>query len=131
MKNKRKNKFRIKNEALDTPHNTGQYLCHIYKVNELKDSKKPKESENDNLGLNFFEDEEDDDFDDDFEFKINEGSKRDRLMSMEGNDIDNFFMSPKENDKKIFKSAILLDKPENHLNFDFNDLNNPPLIEEK
>ena len=39
LKNKRKSKNKIRNEIPDTPHNTGQYLCHIYQENEIKENK--------------------------------------------------------------------------------------------
>ena len=134
LKNKRKNKNKIKNEVPDTPHNTGQYLCHIYQANESKDLKKQKENENNDLGINFFEDNDDDidDFFDD-DYKINEDPKRERLMSMEGKDMENFLMQPEDiNDgKKIFKSAVMLDEPKIHLNLDFEQMKESQIIEEK
>ena len=127
LKNKRKSKNKIRNEIPDTPHNTGQYLCHIYQENEIKENKENKKQKdnnnnNDDFGINFFEDEDDfaDDCLENFELNLNESSKRERLMSLEGKDLENFLYKPEDvkKDKKLFKSAIILDKPENHINID-------------
>ena len=122
LKNKRKNKKKILNEIPNTPHNTGQYLCHIYQENEMKENKNQKNNNNDDFGINFFEDEDDfaDDYLENFELNLNESSKRERLMSLEGKDLENFLYKPEDvkKDKKLFKSAIILDNPENHINID-------------
>ena len=135
LKNKRKKKIKTKIEIPDTPHNTGQYLCHIYQANESKDKKSQKENENNDLGLNFFEDndEDNDDFFDDLEYKIDEDSKRERLMSMDGKEMENFLMSPedKKDGKKLFKSANLLEKSENNFGFNLDEIEESPIIEEK
>ena len=136
LKNKRKNKNKSKNEIPDTPHNTGQYLCHIYQAQESKNKQKQENNENDDMesGLNFF-DEDDDDYDglDNFDFKYNEDSKRERLMSMEGKELEDFLYSPgeKKEEKKISKSAISFDNKENHLDLELNVLDDCPIIEEK
>jgi len=138
LKNKKRNKNKMKNDIPDTPHNTGQYLCHIYQENESKENKKQKDNnENEDFGINFFEEDDNDDFTDDYlenmGIKFNEDSKRERLMSLEGKDLENFLFSPSniDEDKKIFKSAIILDKPENHLNLDLGNFEDPPIMEDK
>ena len=135
LKNKRKFKKKQKNEIPDTPHNTGQYLCHIYQENESKSKqKRENEEDEDNLGLNFFE--EDDDYDDlgtgIFDFKFNEDTKRERLMSLEGKDLQDFLFTPEEikDEQKIFKSAISFDRKEN-LNLESPEQNDININEEK
>ena len=133
LKNKRKFKKKQKNEIPDTPHNTGQYLCHIYQANESK-SKQRKENEDD-IGLNFFDDDDcnyDDLGADIFDFKFNEDSKRERLMSLEGKDLQDFLFTPEEikDEQKIFKSAISFDKSEN-LNLDSPEQKEMNINEEK
>ena len=138
LKNKRKKKNKIKNDIPDTPHNTGQYLCHIYQENQSKENKKQKyNDENDDLGMNFFEEDDNDDFGDDYldnlGIKFDEDPKRERLMSLEGKDLENFLFTPgnKINDKKIFKSAILFDNPENHFNLDSDNFDHLPMMKDK
>ena len=138
LKNKRKKKNKIKNDIPDTPHNTGQYLCHIYQENQSKENKKQKyNDENDDLGMNFFEEDDNDDFGDDYldnlGIKFDEDPKRERLMSLEGKDLENFLFSPMNSneDKKIFKSAIILDNPENHLNLDLGNCDDSPEMKDK
>ena len=138
MKSKKRNKNKMKNDIPDTPHNTGQYLCHIYQENESKDNKKQKDNnEEEDLGINFFEEDDNDDFADDYlesmGIKFNEDSKRERLMSLEGKDLENFLFSPMNSneDKKIFKSAIILDNPENHLNLDLGNCYDSPEMKDK
>ena len=122
LKNKRKNKKKILNEIPNTPHNTGQYLCHIYQENEMKENKNQKNNINDDFGINFFDEEDDfaDDFLENLDFKLNEGSRRERLMSMEGKDLEDFLYKHEDikEEKKLFKSAIILNKPENHINIE-------------
>ena len=139
MKSKKRNKNKMKNDIPDTPHNTGQYLCHIYQENESKDNKKQKDNNNEeeDLGINFFEEDDNDDFADDYlesmGIKFNEDSKRERLMSLEGKDLENFLFSPMHSneDKKIFKSAIILDNTENHLNLDLGNCDDSPEMKDK
>ena len=138
LKNKRKDKNSIRCEMPDTPHNTGQYLCHIYQENQSKENKKQKyNDENDDLGMNFFEEDDNDDFGDDYldnlGIKFDEDPKRERLMSLEGKDLENFLFTPgnKINDKKIFKSAILFDNPENHINLDSDNFDHLPMMKDK
>ena len=138
LKNKRKKKNKMKNDIPDTPHNTGQYLCHIYQENESKENKKQKDNEeNDDFCINFFEEDDNDDFPDDYldnyDIKFDEYSKRERLMSLEGKELENFLFTNEniDREKKIFKSAILFDKPENHINLDLGNFDDSPTIKEK
>ena len=136
LKNKRKNKIKLKNDIPDTPHNTGQYLCHIYQSNESRAKQKENGEGELESGLNFFDDDEEDlEYNElgNFEFKYNEDSKRERLMSLEGKELQNFLFTPEENNdkKEIFKSAITFNKLENNFDLDFPDLNDSPMIEEK
>ena len=136
LKNKRKNKIKLKDDIPDTPHNTGQYLCHIYQSNETRAKQKENEEGEVESGLNFFDDDEEDlEYNGlgDFEFKYSEDSKRERLMSLEGKELQNFLFTPEENneEKKLFKSAITFNKIENELDVIFPDLNESPMFEEK
>ena len=138
LKNKRKFKKKQKNEIPDTPHNTGQYLCHIYQSKDPKNKqKKENEEDNDELNLNFFEDDDDDCNYDDlggeiYDFKFNEDLKRERLMSLEGKDLHDFLFTPEEiqEEQKIFKSAISFDK-RNNFNLDSPEQNDEIHINEE
>ena len=135
LKNKRKDKKRIRQEMPDTPHNTGQYLSHIHQEFDPKKKSSSLNKEIDELGCNeiisCFEDE-DDDFDElgnvNLDFEFIEDKKRDRIMSMEGKDLHNFLFKPNENgnvengdnenaNKNIIKSGLIFDetKEENEL----------------
>lgn len=134
LKNKRKNKKKLKNEIPDTPHNTGQYLCHIYQSNESKLKQKSQNEEGAlESGINFFEDDDDDDNDNlgNFDFEFNEDTKRERLMSLEGKDLQDFLFIPEEvnEEQKIFKSAIAFDNRES-LNLDSPMENSMPINED-
>ena len=54
-------------------------------------------------------------------------------MSLEGKDLENFLFSPMHSneDKKIFKSAIILDNTENHLNLDLGNCDDSPEMKDK
>ena len=138
LKNKRKFKKKQKTEIPDTPHNTGQYLCHIYQSKDPKNKqKKENEEDNDDLGLNFFEDDDDDCNYGDiggeiYDFKFNEDLKRERLMSLEGKDLHDFLFAPEEikDEQKIYKSAISFDKRDN-FNLDSPEQNDILINEEK
>ena len=134
LKNKRKDKNRIRQEMPNTPHNTGQYLSHIHQEFDPKKKSSSLNKEIDDLGCNeiisCFEDE-DDDFDElgnfNLDFEFIEDKKRDRLMSMEGKDLHNFLFKPNEignvengdntdTNKNIIKSGILNEtKEENEI----------------
>ena len=116
LKNKRK---KSKNENRDAPHNTGQYLCHIHRSPDFKINPMEKDDEINNIGLNFFEEDENFDEDDlDFDLMPVEDKKRDRLMSVEGKDIESFLFSNNETkeEKNITKSALLLGETKDNLN---------------
>ena len=99
LKNKRKNK-RNKNEMPETPHNTGQYLSHIHQELEpkRKSSMDGKNSEDFVLNeISCFDDDDDEDLGE-FDFDFINDKKRDRLMSMEGKDLQDFLFKPNENE---------------------------------
>ena len=125
LKNKRKDKKRNKNDIPETPHNTGQYLSHIHQEFEpkRKSSQIEKENENDESEnyINGFEDDNEDDFDEignlDYDF-VND-KKRERLMSLEGKDLQDFLFKPNETgENNIVKTS--LDFNEKNEDFDLN-----------
>lgn len=120
LNNKRKEKnfhtSQFKPSMQETPHNTGQYLSHIHQEMGIKrkssknGEKEMKSDENENLNDNendehcfigCYESDGDDfgfcDYNDDSDFEEHYNKKRDRLLSLEGKDLENF----------IFKSTPL------------------------
>ena len=106
IKNKRKDKKRIRQEMPDSPHNTGQYLSHIHQELNKKNKSTSLSKDNDELiGNEIINDFEEEDNSDDFQnlnldFPFFEDRKRDQLMSMEGEDIQNFLFNHKEKEKE-------------------------------
>ena len=106
LKNRKKDKNKIRQEMPDSPHNTGQYLTHIHQ--ELSKKNKSTSSSKDtgdligNEIISCFEDEDNsDDFGDlNLDFQFIEDKKRDQLMSMEGKDIHNFLFNHIEKEKE-------------------------------
>ena len=106
LKNRKKDKNRIRQEMPDSPHNTGQYLTHIHQ--ELSKKNKSSSSSKDTgdlIGNEIISCFEDEDNSDDFgnlnlDFQFLEDKKRDQLMSMEGKDIQNFLFNHKEKEKE-------------------------------
>ena len=117
LKNKRKIRMKAKSERFDTPHNTGQYLSHIYQEREKKKfRKKSNDISNNNLGIskfsNDFDNEESSDElgNCDFDFEFINDKKRDRLMSMEGKELVDFLYQSKasnsNNKENVVKSSL-------------------------
>ena len=106
LKNRKKDKKRIRQEMPDSPHNTGQYLTHIHQ--ELSKKNKSSSSSKDTgdlIGNEIISCFEDEDNSDDFgnlnlDFQFIEDKKRDQLMSMEGKDIQNFLFNHIEKEKE-------------------------------
>ena len=120
LKNKRKNK-KIKNKMPETPHNTGQYLSHIHQEFEPKRKTSQDGKNIDELGfheISCFDDDVDDIGDFDFDF-VND-KKRERLMSMEGKDLQDFLFKQNENEdnNKLSKSDIKIDEIKEENDFD-------------
>ena len=121
LKYKRKNK-KNKNEMPETPHNTGQYLSHIHQ--EFQQKRKSSQDGNDEdldfNGISCFDDDLDDIGDFDFDF-IND-KKRERLMSMEGKNLQDFLFKPIENENdennKLAKSDINLEEIKEEMDLD-------------
>ena len=97
LKNKRRDKNNIRYQIPETPHNTGQYLSHIHREFDSKRKSSNTDKEKDNIGYNeqiccFEEDDEDVESlgNTNFDFQFIEDKKRDRLMSMEGKDLQDF-----------------------------------------
>ena len=124
LKYKRKNK-KIKNEMPETPHNTGQYLSHIHQEQESK--RKSSQDKNDDEfalnGISCFNDDIDD-IDDlgDFDFDFINDKKRERIMSMEGKEFQDFLFKPRENEEdennKLAKSDQNLEEIKEEYNLD-------------
>ena len=96
LKFKRKEKCSNKNNFPDTPHNTGQYLSHIH---QEKTSKNKNSNEEEAENINLFDCNDDEDLiDDDFEF--NRDTRRERLMSLEGKELNDFLFNANESEKK-------------------------------
>ena len=106
LKNRKKDKNRIRQEMPDSPHNTGQYLTHIHqelsKKNKLPSSSKDTGDLIGNEIISCFEEEDNsDNFGDlNLDFQFIEDKKRDQLMSMEGKDIHNFLFNHNEKEKE-------------------------------
>ena len=106
LKNKIKDKKKIRQEMPDAPHNTGQYLSHIYQELSRKNKSPSSNKDNDELAENeiisCFEDEDNSgDLQNlNLDFQFIEDKKRDQLMSMEGEDIQNFLFNHKEKEKE-------------------------------
>ena len=122
LSKKRKDKNKNKNVIPETPHNTGQYLSHIHQGYEPKKKSNHKNKDKDkdkNINhspnkkeIALFEyDEELDDFGNiDFDYQFIEDKKRDKLMSMEGHNLNDFLFKSKENgseeNKHLIKSVV-------------------------
>ena len=131
LNNKRKDKKRNKNEIPDTPHNTGQYLSHIHQENEpkVKNAQNEKMENSEYNEIKYFEENEDglDDFGN-FDYEFVNDKKRERLMSLEGKDLENFLFKKnnsdndkenKDNKENIFVKTSLDFKEQND-GFDIN-----------
>ena len=135
LKNRKKDKNRIRQEMPDSPHNTGQYLTHIHQE-FCKKNKSPSSSKDtgDLIGneiISCFEDEDNsDDFGDlNLDFQFIEDKKRDQLMSMEGKDIHNFLFNHKEKEKEeAGDNQNMNDKVKSGINFNEIKEDNPKSI---
>ena len=135
LKNRKKDKNRIKQEMPDSPHNTGQYLTHIHQ--ELSKKNKSSSSSKDTGDLigseiiSCFEDEDNlDDFGNlNLDFQFLEDKKRDQLMSLEGEDIQNFLFNHKEKEKEeTGDNHNINNKIKNGINFNEIKKDNPKSI---
>ena len=135
LKNRKKDKNRIRQEMPDSPHNTGQYLTHIHQ--ELSKKNKSSSSSKDTGDLigseiiSCFEDEDNlDDFGNlNLDFQFLEDKKRDQLMSMEGEDIQNFLFNHKEKEKEeTGDNHNINNKIKNGINFNEIKKDNPKSI---